>query len=151
MYITIALAIFLLVLTATTHLEGLRVLSAVLDRQWVKPRRQMLLVIFGVAVIHFLEIMFYAVAYWLATDYWGIGEFRGLREHDFTHFLYFSAEAYATLGLGDIYPIGDIRLLASIEALNGLLLVAWSGSFTYLTMQHLWSRDGRENQHRSHK
>jgi hypothetical protein len=140
MYITVLLAISLLILTATTHYEGLRILSTALDREWVKPRRQMLLVIFGIALIHFLEIMFYAVGYWLATDYWGIGEFSGLSAHTFTNFLYFSAEAYATLGLGDIYPIGDIRLLASIEALNGLLLLAWSGSFTYLAMQRLWSR-----------
>jgi hypothetical protein len=54
-------------------------------------------------------------------------------------------------GHGDIYPIGDIRLLASIEALNGLLLVAWSGSFTYLAMQRLWSREGSGDRHRPHR
>ncbi len=32
-----------------------------------------------------------------------------------------------------------MRIVAGIEALTGLLLIAWSASFTYLTMERLWS------------
>jgi hypothetical protein len=35
-------------------------------------------------------------------------------------------------------PEGPLRLLASFEPLNGLILIAWSGSFTYLEVQRHW-------------
>ena len=42
-----------------------------------------------------------------------------------------SAETYSSLGYGDIYPLGDIRLLASITPLIGILLLGWSGAFLF--------------------
>jgi hypothetical protein len=34
--------------------------------------------------------------------------------------------------------VGDLRLIASLEVLNGLLLIGWSTSFTYLSMLRYW-------------
>jgi len=59
--------------------------------------------------------------------------------------MYFSAETYTSLGFGDITPVGPIRLLAGIEALNGLLLIGWSASFTYIAMERFWDADGASN------
>jgi len=53
--------------------------------------------------------------------------------------IYFSAETYTSLGFGDVTPVGHMRLLVGVEALNGLLLVAWSASYTYLSMERFWS------------
>jgi len=44
---------------------------------------------------------------------------------------YYSAVSYTSLGLGDIWPHGHLRLLTSIEAINGLFLIGWSVTFTY--------------------
>jgi len=52
--------------------------------------------------------------------------------------MYFSAETYTSLGFGDMTPIGPIRLIAAVEALNGLLLIGWSASFTYISMEKFW-------------
>lgn len=57
----------------------------------------------------------------------------------FSASLYFSAETYTSLGFGDLTPNGPVRLLAGVEALNGLLLIGWSASFTYLCMERFWS------------
>lgn len=57
--------------------------------------------------------------------------------------LYFSAETYTTLGYGDVLPHGDLRLLAGLEALNGMLLIGWTASYTYLSMERFWGR-GRD-------
>ena len=46
-----------------------------------------------------------------------------------------------TLGLGDLSPVGTVRLLAGTESLTGLLLITWSASFTYLEMSRMWARD----------
>ena len=56
--------------------------------------------------------------------------------------LYFSFSTYTSLGYGDIVALGDSRLLAGIESLIGLLLIAWTASFTYLEMREHWVRDG---------
>ena len=43
--------------------------------------------------------------------------------------------------LGDLTPSGPMRLLAGVEALNGLLLIGWSASYIYISMERFWSRD----------
>ncbi len=139
MYTTVLLAMLLLVSTVLMHYEGLRVLSMAIEKIRMAPRPRMLLVIFGVILLHVLEIALYGSAYWFAVEHWGLGEFAGIRGSGMHDYLYFSAETYTSLGLGDIYPIGDLRLIASIEVLNGLLLLGWSGSFTYLVMQRFWT------------
>jgi hypothetical protein len=53
--------------------------------------------------------------------------------------LYFSITTYTTLGFGDLYPRGSLRLIAGIESLNGLVLIGWSASFTHLSMEKFWS------------
>jgi hypothetical protein len=53
-------------------------------------------------------------------------------------YLYFSTGTYTSLGLDDIYQMGDLRLVAAAESLNGLLFIGWSASFTYLSMREFW-------------
>jgi hypothetical protein len=50
----------------------------------------------------------------------------------------FSAVTYTSLGLGDYYPTRNLWLIAGVEALNGLVLIGWSASFTYLAMETYW-------------
>jgi hypothetical protein len=42
-----------------------------------------------------------------------------------------------------VTPVGPIRLLAGLEALNGLLLIGWSASYTYIAMERFWERETR--------
>jgi hypothetical protein len=35
-------------------------------------------------------------------------------------------------------PHGQLRLLAGVEALNGLLLIGWTTSYTFLAMEKFW-------------
>jgi hypothetical protein len=67
-----------------------------------------------------------------------IGTLVGITINDPMEYLYFSSVIFTSLGIGDAYPMGHIRFLAGIEALNGLLLIAWSASFTFLAMGNLW-------------
>ena len=64
-----------------------------------------------------------------------VGTLAGTPGSDLIYFFYFSMETFTTLGFGDIYPTGALRLLASVESLNGIILIAWSGTFTYLAVQ----------------
>jgi hypothetical protein len=86
---------------------------------------------------HTVEVWLYAFAYLLMHKA-GIGSLGGQVSESFADFLYFSASSYSTLGLGDVYPVGALRLVSAIESINGLFLVAWSTSFTYFVMDRLW-------------
>jgi hypothetical protein len=35
----------------------------------------------------------------------------------------------------DLFPHGPLRIVAGIETLNGFILIGWSASFTYLSME----------------
>lgn len=63
---------------------------------------------------------------------------KGQVDESFADFLYFSAISYSTMGIGDVYPTGALRLILGIEGINGLFLIAWSTSFTYFVVDCLW-------------
>ena len=144
MLIAYILAAFLVILSTFTHYEVLRALSAYVPRIQIRPRARLLAVLFGTFFGHLLEISFYAMAYYFLKDHFDLGNFGGKFADNFSSYLYFSAETYTTIGLGDIYPLGPLRLITGIEALNGLLLIGWSASFTYLAMQKFWNIKERD-------
>ena len=53
-------------------------------------------------------------------------------------YFYYSAVMYTSLGLGDVFPTGHLRFMSGIEALNGLMMIGWSTSFTFLAMRNYW-------------
>ncbi len=128
----------LVILSTFTHYEVLRMLSTYVPRIRIRPRARLLAVLFGTFFGHMLEITCYALAYFFLKDHFEMGNFGGHFANSFSSYLYFSAETYTTIGMGDIYPLGPLRLITGIEALNGLLLIGWSASFTYLAMQKFW-------------
>lgn len=147
MMATVALAIASVIASVLIHYEALRLLSLVSRIQLLNPRTLMLVVMFGVFVSHVIEIAIYAGTYWVADAVADVGRFSGSRAIDAMDYFYFSAESFTSLGMGDIYPLGDLRLIAGVEVLNGLLLIAWSASFTYLIMERFWRLNGTTNDH----
>jgi len=142
MDIAAATCLFLLVATTVIHYEVLRLLTAGLPALRIRPRVQLVFVIIGAFGAHFLEILLYGAAYYVLATYFDIGRMGDPGTLPFTRCLYFSAETYTTLGYGDVLPHGDLRLLAGLEALNGMLLIGWTASYTFLSMEKFWD-DGR--------
>jgi len=133
-------SLVLLVVCTLIHYESLSVLKTSLGRTAIIPRRaKLLFVIFGATFSHLLQITLFAGAYFLLRDKFGLGGFGGVFDDTFSSFLYFSTETYTSLGFGDIYPIGAIRLLSGIETLAGLVMIGWTASFTYLEMTQYWT------------
>jgi len=97
-----------------------------------------LFVIFGALAAHIFEIAIFAGGYWFADSILHVGNFAGIYVLHAADYFYFSAEAYTSLGVGNLYPVGNLRLLAGLETLNGLLLIGWSTSYTFLAMTRYW-------------
>jgi hypothetical protein len=135
--------VVLLILTTVIHYEVLRMLTVGLPALDIRARAKLIVVIFGAFLAHAAEIVLYAVATYALVRYWDVGTLGDASHFSLTRCLYFSAETYSSLGYGDIVPGGPLRLLAGVEVLNGLLLIGWSASYTYIAMERFWS-DARE-------
>ena len=130
---------FLLVATCVfIHYEALRGVSRAMPKMPVRPRTRLVVVIGAVFVAHIVEIILFACAFGLMQHQWGLGEIVGAVEGGWLDMFYFSAATYTTLGMGDLFPSGAMRLVAAIESLAGLVLIGWSASFTYLARREFW-------------
>jgi len=136
--IVIAIAVLLISVTVLIHYEALRLTGRLLPRLPIRPRQRVLVVIASCFGAHFLEIILYAAVFAVLNERAGFGKIEGEVASTALDFFYFSITSYTTLGVGDAYPKGPIRVLAGIEALNGFLLITWSASFTYLMMRQYW-------------
>lgn len=149
---TMAVCVLMVVLTVLVHYEALRLISDyLLPRLRVHPRQQMIFMMLAVFAAHTLEVWLYTLCYALMDAYPGFGEFMGNKEGNWVDYLHYSAVTYTSLGLGDLYPTGNFRLLTGVEALSGLLMIGWSASFTYIAMVRFWGLHAEHEQHRRHK
>ena len=140
MLLAAMLSVLLVVCSTYLHYEVLSHLNQHLPRITLVPRRtKVLAAVLGAMLSHASHVSIFAGAYFLLNDRFGLGAFGGQFRDSFASFLYFSIETYTSLGLGDIYPLGPLRMLTGIEALTGLLMISWTASFTYLEMNRYWT------------
>lgn len=132
--ISIALAIFVVLI----HYETLRLTSISLPHLNLPPRQRILVVIGAAFVAHLIEITLYAASYMAIEQLLGAGNLAGLPTTTFYDYFYYSMVTYTTLGIGDLYPIEGLRLLTGMESLVGLMMITWTASFTYLSMEEFW-------------
>jgi hypothetical protein len=138
MIVAMIVATVLVLVTILIHYEVLRITSDHLVDLPIPPRARIIAVVVAAFAAHTAEVWLYGIAYWISIGIFGLGGFGGQAVSGFEDSLYFSAVTYTSLGLGDYYPTRGLRLIAGVEALNGLLLIGWSASFTYLAMERYW-------------
>lgn len=122
-FVATALSVFL-------HYEMLATLSRYLDR--FLGRIKVLVMLFCVMVLHIIEIAIFAVVYWLMSLEPSFGEIVDIQTN--ADYVYYSSIVYTTVGFGDLYPIGPVRIVTALESLIGLVLITWSA--TYIFVQH---------------
>ncbi|HEY3696851.1 ion channel [Phenylobacterium sp.] len=131
--IALGLAGFVVFASTILHYEAIHRLDIFARHRRAYPA--LLGVIAGLIGLHMTEIGLYAGLFALADGPLALGDFRGARLMGTLDYVYFAAEAYASLGYGDVYPTGEMRLIGSVAPLNGILLLAWSGSFLFSLVQ----------------
>lgn len=127
-------------LAVLVHFEVLSNLTRWLPRLPVTRRVSVLFGVFGALIAHVVEVWLFGIAYYLMlkTDYFG--GLTGNFTNSLLDCVYFSFTCYSSLGFGDINPFGLLRFLTGLEALTGLLLIAWTASFMYIEMQKFWKQ-----------
>jgi len=139
MVIVLLIAAALVVLSVTIHVVTLRRLSRIVLRWQSLPVTAMGVAMVGAIVGHLVEIELFAVAIQGMAQREDFGRLVGNMGQTAEDYFYFSAVTYTSLGFGDVVPAGPLRLLSAIEALTGLVLIAWTASFAFLLMQRLWN------------
>lgn len=136
---TLLFAIALLVSTVWIHAAGLGLLRLKIQRRSISGHLTLAITVLLILVLHIIEIGMFAAAIWFLNFVVDIGEIVGAREFSAMDYFYYSAETFTALGSGDLTVTGGLRLIAAIEPLNGLVLIAWTGAFTYWAMEHYWT------------
>lgn len=127
MLANLALATLIISATVLFHTFGLVVLTRIMGRvvHWFRLHKHdfgksvaMVTTVLGLFLIHSVEIWIWAFVF-LSID--AIAPFQDA--------LYFSTVSFSTVGYGDIIVGQQWRLLASLEAINGFILIGWSTAY----------------------
>lgn len=128
----------LIVVTVAIHLFTLRGLSKFIRRMKSTPVLAMGFSMVAAITVHLFEISIFAIALMGMSFDGRFGSLTGKVDDSLRDYFYYSALAYTSLGFGDVSPQGSLRSVAAVEAITGLVLIAWTASFAFLAMQELW-------------
>ena len=138
MILSFILNSILVAIAVLIHFEALNKLSSVIPLLPIKHRFRVLFGIFGALFAHIAEIWVFAFGYYFMGHAKLFGALQGDFDNSLMDCTYFSFVSYTSLGFGDIVAKGDIRFLAGLEALTGLVLISWTASFMFIEMQKQW-------------
>jgi hypothetical protein len=137
--VAILISMVLVAATIAIHYEVLRQTSLRLVNLGIPPRMRIIAMLIAAFLSHLVHITLYAAAFVLMESGLAAGSIGGPHDHHFRDAFYFSITSYTTLGIGDLFPTGALRVVSGIEALNGLVMVGWTASVTYLYMERFWN------------
>ena len=129
MLFAVVISVALSVSTIWAHLQVSR--AAELNLPTARPNLRMLSIVLMLLATHMFNAGLYAFAYAAGAQIFEIGALGGEPTVHALDYLYFSMVTYTSLGLGDVYPQEHLRFIAGVEAVNGLLLIAWSASVIF--------------------
>lgn len=85
--------------------------------------------------LHLIQSALWALLYMFLP---GISEFE-----TFEKAMYFSLVTFTTLGYGEITIDSVNRILAGLEAINGIILIGWSTAFMFAIFQELLKKKSK--------
>lgn len=132
---TVALSLAMIFACFSIHYEALRLLTGITARSRTRSRFVLALAMAGLVAVHVGEIALFGAAYYASVHVFHLGTFVETRSMALMDYFYYAAETYSSLGYGDIYPLGDLRLLASVTPVIGILLLGWSSAFLFSLVQ----------------
>ena len=140
------LGLFLSALTIAFHYEVAHVLSVRIERLGQYQRRRIVLAMLILFLAHVVEVWLFAGGYYAAVEWFSLGELKGEFSGAIREYVYFSVITYTTVGYGDITPTGEVRIIAGLESLTGLMMIAWSAAFTVFRLERRWAKETENGQ-----
>ncbi len=131
----------LVVLVVVIHYEVLHQISILMPKLRSAHRFRIIFCVAAALFAHAVEVWLYALAYYVLHIKQTWGQLTGGFDGSLSDSVYFSITTYTTLGFGDIAPTGPMRYIVGMEALIGLVLIAWTASFLYYEIQRQWQHE----------
>ncbi len=125
-------------LAVLIHHEFLYRITLLMPLLNIRHRFRIVLGVFFALTAHTVEVWIFGIAFYVMNKSEAWGSLEGNFDGSLLDCVYFSFTSYTTLGTGDIVPFGDLRFLAALESLTGLVLITWTASFLYLEMTRYW-------------
>lgn len=144
MLVVLGATLTLVILCIVLHHEAMRVMQRAgdwLHRDFAWHRWHLSIMVCGLLVAHVLEILLFGLAYCGLMAGKAYGAIAGSQSPGLAECAYFSFSNFTSLGYGDLVPSGPLRFMAGVEALTGLVLIAWTASFMYLQMRRVRERE----------
>jgi hypothetical protein len=133
------ISIVMVFFTISIHYEVLHLIWTYSGRLRRRPHYALNLFMVVIFATHTLCVWAYGVLYYILEHHFNFGAIGGnVDGRNFISYVYFSATTYTTVGYGDTFPLGPFRMIAGVEAINGLILIGWSVTLTYFAMERLW-------------
>jgi len=136
MLLNIAIGVFIIGITILIHGYGTIFWVKLLSRKYKNKQKSSLnkktvwLLIYTAIFLlslNFMEAIIWGFAYYILP---GITEFDTLEKA-----IYFSLVTFTTLGYGEITIHSTNRILAGLEAMNGVLLLGWTTAIMFSVLQ----------------
>jgi hypothetical protein len=138
----------LIVVSVVVFYEILAHLWLYLPKLEGMPRTQILVTILACFLGHTIVVWLFGLTYYGLEHHLEFGSFKGAHTMQLMDYIYFSGVAYSSLGLGDMYPTGDMRLMIAVEVILGLILIGWTITITYFATEkyliHKQEKHGRK-------
>ncbi|CAA0079806.1 Uncharacterised protein [BD1-7 clade bacterium] len=147
MLMTLGINIVLVIACILIHFTFMSLVASRIERMGVMRELHLLLHVFSGLSAHLMQIFLFAAGIYFMIDNPELGTLAGDYDGSFSDAVYFSMTTYSSLGYGDIEPEGWIRFTAGIETLVGLMMITWTASLLYLSMERTW----KQNDRRAHR
>jgi hypothetical protein len=138
MFLSLAIwwiSFFFCIFTVALHAYALdKAKRFFIDREHRRPTLKIMHYTAYAVWLHWIEIILFGLLFWVLSIDTSIGIIDGAET--FHDYMYFSATTYTSLGFGDLYPTGHLRIIAGTEALTGLMMISWSAVFAMRVAQH---------------
>lgn len=140
--ITAFICAALVVFTVAVFYETMRKVWQRLNRIQHRPRLAIHLGVLAVFFCHTVCVWMYATVYWFLVEVMEFGSLQGQFEPGYLlSYVYFSVITYSSVGYGDIFATGPIRIMTGVEAVNGLILIGWSTTYTYFAAERYMAHE----------
>lgn len=140
MLITLLVTLIAAMVCVLLHYEALLRLTFISEAMRIRPRKRIVFSIVGALIAHVMEVWVFTFCFYGLLNTGAYGKLMGNFSDSLSDCAYFSFSTYTSLGFGDITPTGPLRFLAGMEALTGLVLIAWTASYMFVQMQRHWDK-----------
>lgn len=136
----LALAVALLLLAGLWHLFWLRALNRLNRGMASHGNLAVLFAFWGIALLHLSEIAIGAMTFAVAVNWLHLGSLGPEYGDAPGDYLYFAGLTYTAMGFEQDDVGGPVRVIATVNALAGLMLLTWSATYVY----SIWGTNFRE-------